>query len=161
MRLFLFLLIIACFDCHAQSTLERTVINTAGADFNGSGLSVSYSIGEAVTGAVICPEVKLIQGFIQPPDKIKVSVESECQPLKITIFPNPVNEILIIEIQDFDGYDNNLIEASISGLDGRILQVTKLHKGLNTLDCSSLAAGLYFLSIGNGIISETLKIAKM
>lgn len=161
MRLFLFLLIIAYFDCHAQVTLERTVINTSGADFNGGGLSVSYSIGEAIAGTVMCTEAKLTQGFIQPPDKIKVSVGPDCQPLKITIFPNPVNEILIIEIQDFDGYDNNLIEASISGLDGRILQVTKLYKGLNALDCSSLAAGLYFLSIGNGIINETLKIAKM
>jgi hypothetical protein len=79
---------------------QSEVVASAGGFDEKSGISVSYTIGEAVTGTLAKGDVILVQGFqqgyaaqITPPssvvDELAISAD---------IYPNPVNSVLYVTL---------------------------------------------------------------
>ena len=79
-----------------------------------------------------------------------LSVE-ELEILKFTMYPNPVNEMLTIDI-------NDVVNYSLINLNGQILKKGDLKENENTLNVSNLSAGLYFLKIktDGGMVTKKL-----
>lgn len=67
------------------------------------------------------------------------------------IYPNPVNDFLIIDL-------NRAASYSIINLTGKILRSNKLSKGVNKVNVSNLSTGLYFLKIktDEGLVTKKL-----
>lgn len=61
----------------------------------------------------------------------------------INVFPNPVLEVLNIEIPHF----SNKTEIELSDISGKILKTTTLQSNITQIRVSDLAQGLYFLKI--------------
>jgi chitodextrinase/C1A family cysteine protease len=63
-------------------------------------------------------------------------------PTSITVYPNPVNNTLIVKINDVVEFNQNTVK--IYNSDGRLVMITTLDKAI---DVSGLSAGLYIISV--------------
>lgn len=68
---------------------------------------------------------------------------NEIQDETIKMYPNPTTGILTIELTN----ENQNSSASISDINGRLIQTTRLTKAINTLDFTRFVSGIYFVSI--------------
>ena len=85
-------------------------------------------------------------------DGHRVSVSTKDKPT-FSIFPNPVNGRFYVE-SDMSG------SATLMNTQGQTISTTKINKGINTLDASQLASGMYFLTIRNESTLLSKKITK-
>ncbi|MBK7148095.1 MAG: T9SS type A sorting domain-containing protein [Bacteroidetes bacterium] len=85
-----------------------------------------------------------------------VSME-EKNGFSIKTFPNPVNDFLIIELEDVS---NN--QVFLTDLLGRVVYTDKLKPGRNVLNLTELCSGIYALRVGTGAVnnSRLLTISK-
>ncbi len=78
------------------------------------------------------------------------------------IFPNPVNQMLLLE---FNNDQKGEVEINVSDLNGRILYITQqeFQQGINhhEFDVSKLPAGIYLVNINNGTTQLTRRIVKV
>ena len=58
----------------------------------------------------------------------------------VNFYPNPVNNLLTVEVKENASY-------TLYNLQGRIIQQGKLTQSNNTIDCSILDAGVYMLEV--------------
>ncbi|MEM6515890.1 MAG: S8 family serine peptidase [Bacteroidota bacterium] len=75
---------------------------------------------------------------------------------KVTIFPNPVRDILTIQIPSREA----LNELNIVDLTGKIVMSLVLNQNATELDISGLAKGIYILNIQSGNVSSAFKLIK-
>lgn len=61
---------------------------------------------------------------------------------KVEIFPNPVSDVLIIEVENFKNFS-----FEISDLTGRILKKSQLTKNQQSIDFTLFSSGIYFIKI--------------
>ncbi len=73
----------------------------------------------------------------------------------ITILPNPVKELLTINVYGTQGG-----EIEISDVSGRITFTAKVVGSLARVDVSGLSAGTYFVRYVNEILSKTITFTK-
>jgi hypothetical protein len=89
-----------------------------------------------------------------------VGVEEELsapnQGLVVAISPNPVREILHVEIKGAQK-----VAAQIYASDGRLVREILILDGIHTVDVSSLPSGTYLLKLGNAEVSKTLSFIKI
>lgn len=74
----------------------------------------------------------------------------------ITIYPNPVKDYLYLQCRE-------AIDINISTIDGRTLQAGRLSRGMNPIDFTGYAKGVYLLRIysADGTFMESHKIIKL
>ena len=77
--------------------------------------------------------------------------------VSVKIFPNPTNDIVNININDFN---SNAYLIELNDLAGRLLIKKKLNKSNSTLKMSNLENGLYLLNIKdlNGVLLSSSKL---
>ena len=75
---------------------------------------------------------------------------------EIKLFPNPVDQILHIKLSN-NSEDSNL---TIYNILGKVVMEQKINNTVNSIDVSSLASGLYILSIQTRNASKTFKFIK-
>jgi hypothetical protein len=75
---------------------------------------------------------------------------------KLKIYPNPVNDKLIIE----NGVNTKNAKAVISNVSGQVLSTILLNAGLTEIDMTSYAAGVYFVKYSDSNGSEVIKVTK-
>jgi PKD repeat protein len=71
----------------------------------------------------------------------------------VQVYPNPVQDQLIIEIQE-------LAFARIYSTDARLVKAVELHTGSNNIDVTSFANGIYILKIESSKSSNTYHFVK-
>lgn len=76
---------------------------------------------------------------------------------EIKIFPNPVQNILIIQFQN----DKPSTSLKIMNIEGKTIISELLNKQTNQVDVSKLPAGVYILNIQNNSTSSTTKFIKL
>jgi hypothetical protein len=69
---------------------------------------------------------------------------------KISLFPNPVNDLLVIRL-------NQPSALKIFSLDGKQVLSTTEIKPVYSIDCSSFPAGIYFIQTENGATQKFIK----
>jgi len=81
--------------------------------------------------------------------------------LKVTVYPNPTNDIVTI---NYNLEDSSNVVLQLTNIQGQVISQTKLDKsnGLqtDTLNLSNQSSGMYFVSITTEYGSFTTKVIK-
>ncbi|MEL7530473.1 MAG: LamG-like jellyroll fold domain-containing protein [Bacteroidota bacterium] len=91
-------------------------------------------------------------------DITAASLEDEITNIGLLLYPNPVSDLLTVEI---NALDNRAINLQLVDLRGSVLRSSKIEKGqqshTETIDLGELAAGVYLLRVG-GIVRPVVKL---
>lgn len=84
--------------------------------------------------------------------------EAQFNQLSITVYPNPADDLILVQVGDLVKYD---LDIQLFDIAGKLLKHTQLLKG-NTIvyfDAETLYSGTYFVCVSSGKLSLTKKIA--
>lgn len=141
--------------CSAQS-IGPSTLNAAGRSATLGGNTYEWSVGEMVlVNTVSTTGLVVTQGTLQPQIQVTGIKDSKLALEGLSIYPNPANDHLNIDLNVARNLD---VTIKLSDVSGRTYYVKtrKSHNGsdLITLDLSPYAGGVYLLQI------ETLDRAK-
>ncbi len=161
---FLSLLLIAGLAFFSQAlSLIPEVIASAGDIFTSKNGSLSWTLGEAVIETISSESSLLTQGFQQSFLQI-LKVDSPEDPnVDISVYPNPVNDVLTIEITSLE--NDPQIQLELFDFVGQRIYVetieTQTHK--EQLDVSRFSSSLFVLRVVNlnSHLTESFKIHKI
>src|SRR6056297_2948763 len=152
------MLLIAC-TCTGQS-IARQVISTAGDYASTADVSISWTIGEPVTETFTSDNYILLQGFQQGDDYIITPPEGNengLQDIQFQIYPNPTEDLLIIELKD---RPKERFTVKLFSISGKLIltRPIKPYSTLNYINLSSIQSGTYILKILDNNRMRTFKL---
>jgi len=119
LRLFTLLSLTAICASAFSQQFKPTVISNGGGKIDGSGVSMSYTFGEAITGRISNGSVLFTEGFQQSSSGITVTVtEKSIVGADIHVFPNPTQESVNIS---FDNPTAELVLFQLFDINGKII----------------------------------------
>ena len=141
----------------AQS-IERQVLSSNGHTLENNDLIIQQTIGQPLTKTLNIPNTVLTQGFQQV--EIKVVKTQDLRPeVEISFFPNPTTDFINYKI-DKGNFENTNI--TLFGADAQLLLSTPLQANGGNIDISTLADGVYILTINSrNIILKSYQIIKL
>ncbi len=142
--------------------IERQVLAYAGAEVTQNGISVCWTLGEAVIATVpssTTPTIFLTQGFQQPETKdMDPSIVVDVSGVAVKIFPNPAQDILNV---GFDKNNSPTITAQIYDMGGKLHIETQISASINTIPINTLSVGQYILTLTHeGKVMQSILIIK-
>ncbi|HON17537.1 MAG TPA: T9SS type A sorting domain-containing protein [Salinivirgaceae bacterium] len=147
MWILMFLFMIQGGFIHGQS-ISHSVIAAGGQNYthSGSGISISWTIGEPVIGTLISENQTIIltQGFQQGSlagDVIVVPVDFSAS---ITVYPNPTKDYVIIKLENAE---SGVYSLKILDLNGKLKDQNDeiMPDRLILINTEKLASGVYLL----------------
>lgn len=148
---------LCCVDIIAQS-LPAQVIGSGGDNFMKTSGSLEWTLGEIMVETYVQPVGFLTQGFQQPTKVIVTDTESSIEPGFLT-YPNPVREILSVEIVQSGTYLLELFNLQGQKMIGE--QITVHSSGIiYEVNTEFLRAAMYLLRVTN-ISSKKIHIKKI
>jgi len=141
-------------------SISPEVIASAGDDFTGGGVQLSWTIGEPIIETVSAGGNIITQGFHQTELTITSIDEENAGNLEVSIYPNPTSGNVIVSVP------NNQTEFSIDlyDLNGKLIESKKLKSNTDQedLDLSNLANSYYLLRLSSeeSGYSSTHKVQK-
>lgn len=163
-NIFFLLLTLATLSVANAQSISRNVV-ASGGNFalNGYG-SIHSSIGEVVVNSLFGSSEILTEGFVQPPNVNVLSVSSPTSSYVLSLYPNPVHDVLNIHVLNNDFG----IAIEVFDFQGRLVlssdeQRTAVEFNVS-LNMSALDNGAYFVKITNiqsKLIVKTLKVVKI
>jgi hypothetical protein len=125
----------------AQSTISAT-----GGNVNGSGGSVSYTVGQILYSSISGTDGTVVQGVQQPYEiSVVTSIKNiEDINLKCLVYPNPTAEKtkLVFESADFENLSFRLFD-----INGVLLLAKKVESRETEISLENLSSSVYFLKI--------------
>jgi hypothetical protein len=162
---FICILLLLLINLHSSSqSLIRSVIIVTGSTSTDNNGTMSYSLGEAVTGSLINTENAITQGFQQPLFRNFYEEEAAKPAINaVEVFPNPVidNLTILFNIR----YDKILYANLFSGRG--IMNINSQYSisesGSILIEMGKYPAGLYVLHLYSmdKLIDRVFKIEKM
>ena len=151
---FLSLMILSVMSLCAQSAIVPV-----GGDAEGSGVSVSYTIGQI---AVQCNNeggVFISEGVQQPYEIQTIGIDNYPGiTLNAMVYPNPTlgNVQLTMNNVQFEG------EVKVFDLNGKFLFSKKIERETTVIPMADLATGTYFVNVLSGTqVMKSFKVVKM
>ena len=124
--LFLSLFAFASYSSGAQTKLTPQIISSGGGISKFPGIELEWTLGEASIGAVASSDRLYTVGFHQPILVIPAKPELTASLGKITVFPNPVKDKLIVEVKKeisetftlvlSDMHGRTLLQRTVTGI---------------------------------------------
>jgi hypothetical protein len=140
------LLLIFCFSgAFAQ---PHDLVSASGASFQNSSGYLSFSIGELISTTLSSSSLTLTQGFHQTRLRTGVPVITQRE-IQMSVFPNPVKDLLILQIDDPPGFNYMLFDVR-----GRLLERAEVFDERTTINFGNLEPAVYILRVTN-LINET------
>lgn len=134
---------------------SQEVISSQGDSYTNSSGSLDFTIGEAVTFTGSDGTNDLTQGFHQSNWSF-VGVDDQLPEIIISVFPNPMEETLVISTEEFDNVNYKMIDAS-----GRIVRENKLTETNTKISVGELSPGNYQIVLfENERQTKTFKLIK-
>jgi len=124
----------------------QQAIPASGGEAEGSGGSVSYSIGQLFWHTHEGNNGSVAEGVQQPYEISVVTAIDEAEEihLKVMAYPNPTADFLTLEVKNFEP---STFQYQLYDINGKLLQSEKI-TGLHTkIDASFLVPGIYFLKV--------------
>lgn len=137
------------FSTYSQSIVCQVIGTTGGSAQIGDKI-ISYALGESVISTIGSANNIISQGFFQP-DKIPVGTLSigGKEDIDITIFPNPTQNQLHIELSSLNPMPDLEIQI-LNALGQAMTPIQVIHSpSVQTIECQQLPAGYYFLKINS------------
>lgn len=137
---------------------SQSSVNSSGSEADGNDGTVSYSVGQVFTNESDGGQGTVTEGVQQSFVVTQVDVDdTESIDATVKVFPNPVNNRLNIEFQEF-ATDVNL---RLYGLNGKNYRNRKINNSKLDIDMKDMASGTYFLELTDGKGNKELyKIVK-
>ena len=151
----LFLLGLGLTGLYAQEAIPAS-----GGDSTGSGGSVSYSYGQVVYFTNTGTNGSVIEGVQQPYEISIVTGIQQARDITLfcTVYPNPANDLLTLEVEIAD---NENLFYQLYEIKGKLLVSKRLIDNKTTISMANLAPAAYFLKItDNQKVVKTFKIIK-
>jgi len=149
---FTILLLILC----TLTVSSQEVIASQGNSYNNASVSIDFTIGEVVIATLGNTGNTLTQGFHQT-NLTVLAIEDFDINYQARVFPNPTQDLLQVEIQNFEGLNFKMYD-----IQGRQLSNEKLNRINTTINTTPYAKGLYLLVIlnENNQLLKTYRIIK-
>ena len=155
-------LLFICFAIFFTTNLlgqETTV--ASGGNISSSSGSVSYSLGQAVSGGISNSNGTNFIGIQQPYEIfVALNISDSDINLVLNTYPNPTSDILKLSIEN-----NQLKELSYSLFDsnGKNILSSSLFGNQSEIDMTPFSKGIYYLNINNKTskLIKTFKIIKI
>lgn len=142
MKLFVTLFAVGCLLGNAQA---QETLSTAGGDISGSNGSMSYALGQLVFTKNTGSNGSVNQG-IQYNYQIEATVLSAEPDVSISLFPNPVDHFLNLELDHLKRDD---LSYRLIDLQGKIIANEKVLKRKTQIPVGKLQEAVYILHIMN------------
>lgn len=135
---------------------SQEVISTQGDTYTNGGTSVDFTIGEVVINTGTNGANDITQGFHQTNWNF-LGIEDHAPDFEVSVYPNPMSDILNIKASIFDDVSYSLYDAA-----GRLVLEDKLSSDITPIEVSQLAPGNYSLRLNNSEqILKTIKLVKV
>lgn len=149
-------------DLRAQVSLQNEVLAATGLSGTVAGITVSATVGEAVTATIAGSQSLLTQGFHQT-QLIIVPVRDVVAATPVLVFPNPVASACTVAFEKPVSED---VRYAVFDLQGRTLFQGILDRGVirHQLDLSALAPGVFQLALsspGAGHLPAVFQLIKI
>jgi hypothetical protein len=161
-RILMFLFTALECNLFSQTLSHQVLVPVAGVSSVGS-INYSQTIGETAVEIFSCSDYVFTQGFQQP--CIKFSKENPPPGNGVKVYPNPVTDILNIELF---GEKARIFRIELVNISGTIVKSEKMvfngqFWDIQQISVDNISNGLYFVRIvsDDGIINRTFKIDKM
>lgn len=125
--------------------ISRSVLASSGGDLTNSSARLSFTMGEPISGTCAVSTCYLNLGFQQVYIEVS-SLNPENKMFEFSVYPNPVNSFLNIEI---DNPASGQYNAVLLDLNGKKVGEYNLDNGILTLDVKELPQSIYILQIYN------------
>eukprot|EP00389_Voromonas_pontica_P016085 GDKH01025152.1.p1 GENE.GDKH01025152.1~~GDKH01025152.1.p1 ORF type:complete len:154 (+),score=3.96 GDKH01025152.1:49-510(+) len=134
----------------------QEVISSSGESFATPNGGVDFTVGEVVIETVGNGSNTLTQGFHQTLLEI-VGLEDHLSDLQVSIFPNPTDEFLMIEVSDFSSLKYQLVDQT-----GRLVNQDELKSSQTQINVTQLSAGVYtlFLTTNETKVAKSYQVIK-
>tara|TARA_B100000809_G_scaffold112084_1_gene110612 strand:- start:9363 stop:9842 length:480 start_codon:yes stop_codon:yes gene_type:complete len=136
----------------------QTAVPSSGGDAIGAGGSASFTVGQVVYTTNSGTNGSVIQGIQQPYEISVVTAIEKANDitLEYKAFPNPVQQILTLSVDVFEGFSFQLYDVN-----GKQLINKRIEKKETLIDMEALPKATYFLKVSNNKEAlKTLKIIK-
>lgn len=154
----LFIIVASCFP--GISLLQaQEVISSGGAHFTGSGVSLSWTIGEPVIATFTNGGYTLTQGFHQTRLGTTSIDEIPVPGLILSVYPNPFSYLLHLSV---DEGDFSKLQYSLLDIQGKVIVSEKINSDLTNIQMQTFAAGNYLLQVRkkSGELVKSFKVIK-
>ncbi len=138
----------------------QEVITTSGGKAEGSGGSVSYSVGQVFYTNLTGEDGSVAQGVQQPYEISVVTAIEEAIGINLTIsaYPNPATDYLQLKVEN---YESENLFYQLFDLNGKLLINKKVEDNETSIPMNGFIPGMYFLKItDNKKEIKTFKIIK-
>lgn len=137
----------------------QQVISSGGTHAKGSGVALSWTVGEPVIGTLTNGTYTLTQGFHQSRLSSTSIDEIPSPGLSLNVYPNPTSYVLNIKV---DEGDYSQLQYSLFSLDGKVLQNNNLTRNLTKIKLQTFQSGNYLLRISRktGETVRTFRVVK-
>jgi hypothetical protein len=129
------------------SGISQEIITSSGDHYSNENITLSWTIGEGATETYEKNEISLNQGFQQNIDIIPVASQSNTlQGVEFALYPNPVSEILNI---DLSAANDSELSIDIFDIKGKmLLTINKSKKQQSAqIELSGFPPGEYIMKI--------------
>ncbi len=140
-----FSLLVICSFVILQLKAQESV-NTAGGEANGSGGSVSYSVGQVVYTSNDGATGSVSQGVQQTYEITEVSSVQEATGINLTAsaYPNPTTDYLLLNVEAREIFEYT---AKLFDINGSMVGSEEISTRETKIDMRKLKQGLYLLKV--------------
>ena len=166
MRSIQLLIVALCIIFFSGKVYAQSAVTFAGGTLESSGMSLSFSAGEAISGSFEGSSMSVGSGFVISRNAVPVSNEREQDRLPVTFqlnqnYPNPFNPSTNISFALPKAADVNLEVFNAIGAKVAVLESGRKTAGRHTLrfEAGHLSSGMYFYRLtANGKVISTKKM---
>ena len=164
-KIITYLILAAPFTLLAQS-LERQVIASNGSNTIIIGtVGISQTFGEPMVKSFTTSVLRISEGFQQTSSTMVAREEFTAEDISIVAYPNPVEDMLMIDITTQGPLGLSLRFHDVLGREIKLEkpEINVAGTVTESIDCTNLAAGTYFLRIQdqNSGAVKSLRIEKI
>ncbi len=134
--------VLAVFGLQAQTTIKKSSISTSGGTMTSGNQEVIFTVGETNVQETDTGNVHLSEGFIGPDIAEALGIADYGILSGITIYPNPVSDILSVRLSR-----NSHYEFYLFNLEGKQMLYRQSQDANQTFDIGFLTAGSYILIV--------------
>ena len=116
-----------------------------------------YVVGPTFYGVWANRKVTSITETTTPYTPTTSISENELNQLNISVFPNPANDLLVIQVGNLVKYD---LEVQLFDITGKLINKSRINTGstIAYFDTQTLYDGIYIIKVSNGEMQTTKKI---
>lgn len=135
------------------SASAQEVVSTQGDSYSTASGGIDFTIGETIINTETDGVTTLTQGFHQGLWEI-VGLEDLAPELVATVFPNPMNADLTVQVEQFENLTYSLFDGN-----GKLVSTAKLMEESTIIGVQDLAPGNYSITLQTE--TEALKTFKL